>query len=86
MNCWRKVIVFIIPFRIKLNSNGNKNPKNFTIGAQKVPSLKSGQVKLAMVAFWDKVISDYDISSIYKAGKQCSFRACAMKQFVVTCK
>ena len=66
---FRKIISFVFPFRIQQKNADNDKLTNFKIGLQS-PSVKSGQVKLAMVAFWEKVLSDYDISSIYKAGKK----------------
>ncbi|CAB3996190.1 Hypothetical predicted protein, partial [Paramuricea clavata] len=47
--------------------SNDKSIKSFKIGLHQGSGAKSGLVKLAMVAFWDKMLSNYDISSIYKA-------------------
>jgi hypothetical protein len=72
-NVWLYVYHSIFISRSRGNDLSNKNHvKTFKVGLQPGSGVKSGQVRLAMVAFWDRTITDYDISSIYKSGRHYS--------------
>ncbi|XP_028395191.1 uncharacterized protein LOC114519267 isoform X2 [Dendronephthya gigantea] len=51
--------------------------QNFTIGFQQGSGFKSGTIKIASVAFWDVILPNDDISSIYKT----EFGACPFGWF-----
>ena len=54
-------------FRRKKSSSDQQ--KNFLIGIQAGSQVTSGRLNLAMVAFWESMLTENDITSIYKSGK-----------------
>ena len=62
-------MIYFVSIQGDKSRYSSKKSEKFVIGIPSKSNITSGVVNMAMVAFWEKTLSNDDITLIYKTGK-----------------